>query len=524
MTSFQHSIRIGLLMAVTAGLMTWSLRHTEASFADGLRYIRQAEQIDRGDLQNGLVGAIDHPLHPLGIVAAHELVGGDGPVSWQRAAVALAYGCIVLLVIPLYLLTRDAFGDETAWLGCLLVMANPLFGSILANVLSESSFLFFWTWGLWTAIRFLREGRFFWLPLTISFGVLAYLSRPEGLLLPMAMVLTLGILPLHRSMRINWPRWGAAVAFLVFGSLVLAAPYMALKGSVGTKPAIARVLGMAPDSHPQGLERERPLPPDQTTLETYRLATERMVKVVRAVVSTPLVPLALLGLLVMPRGPARARTWLFFGVVFLASAIGLIRLHATGGYCTVRHGLVPGILLILAAARGLTWLMAKISVPGDWLGACEQRLRPGPAVWAILLAVLIVSPRLHSLGQSVPGPFHVYRDAGDWLAQNAGGDERALDLTDWSLFFSRRQGYRFANVYEAPADSTLRWVIARQPHLDGHWNYSAVVRQLVGHRDPVALIPANPEPGQLQVRIYDRLGPPAEIAAANATEQKALTR
>ena len=34
-----------------------------------------------------------------------------------------------------------------------------------------------------------------------------------------------------------------------------------------------------------------------------------------------------------------------------------------------------------------------------------------------------------------------------------------------------------------------------------------MLRQLVGQRDPVALIPANPEPGQLQLRIYDRLGP-----------------
>ncbi len=334
MTSFQHAIRMCLLMAVTAGLLSWGFRHTEASFADGLRYIRQAEQIDRGDWQNGLVGSIDHPLHPLGIVAAHGLVGGEGPVSWQQAAVALAFGCIVLLVIPLYLLTRDAFGDETAWLGCLLVTANPLFSSILANVLSESSFLLFWTWGLWAAIRFLREGRLVWLPLTIGFGVLAYLSRPEGLLLPMAMVLTLGVLPLHRATRINWPRWVAAVAFLVFGSLVLAGPYMALKGSIGTKPAIARVLGLAPSSHPQGLERERPLPPDQTTLETYRLATARMVRVVRGVVSTPLDPLALLGLVVMAPGRARSRTWLFFGIVLLASAIGLVRLHATGGYCT----------------------------------------------------------------------------------------------------------------------------------------------------------------------------------------------
>ena len=47
MTFFQHAARISLLMAATAVLLTWALRHDEASFADGLRYIRQAELIDR---------------------------------------------------------------------------------------------------------------------------------------------------------------------------------------------------------------------------------------------------------------------------------------------------------------------------------------------------------------------------------------------------------------------------------------------------------------------------------------------
>ena len=34
-TLSQHAMRIGLLMAVTAGLLSWGLRHTEASFGDG---------------------------------------------------------------------------------------------------------------------------------------------------------------------------------------------------------------------------------------------------------------------------------------------------------------------------------------------------------------------------------------------------------------------------------------------------------------------------------------------------------
>ena len=48
MTFHQHAARIGLLVLGTALLLGWTLRHTEASFADGLRYIRQAQQLDRG--------------------------------------------------------------------------------------------------------------------------------------------------------------------------------------------------------------------------------------------------------------------------------------------------------------------------------------------------------------------------------------------------------------------------------------------------------------------------------------------
>lgn len=258
-------------------------------------------------------------------------------------------------------------------------------------------------------------------------------------------------------------------------------------------------------------------------MQTYLLASDRMVRAVRGVVTTPLIPLVVLGLLMLPPAPDRARIWLFFGIVLLGSALGLVRLHATGGYCTIRHALIPGMLLTLTAAHCLVGLMARISLPGRCLGAVQGRLRPGPAVWAILLAVLIITPRLHGSGQLIPGPFHRYRDAGAWLALNAEDHERALDLTDWSLFFSQRPGYPFADVLDAPADSSLRWVVARKPDLEGHWNYSSVVRQLVGQRDPVVRIPENPEPGQLQILIFDRLGPTSQVAAMNATGQAAST-
>lgn len=79
-----------------------------------------------------------------------------------------------------------------------------------------------------------------------------------------------------------------------------------------------------------------------------------------------------------------------------------------------------------------------------------------------------------------------------------------LDLTDWSLYFSQRPGYHFANVYEAPADPNTRWIVVRTPHLVGRWYYCQVLRELIGGREPVALIPPLATPSQVQIRIYDR--------------------
>jgi hypothetical protein len=511
-TVSQHATRILVLMAATSALLTWDMRHTEATSVDGLRSIHQAEQIHEGAWRQGLIGSIDHPVHPLGIVAMHGLVGGSGPVSWQRAAVAWAFGCIVLLAIPAYLLTREILGDRTAWLGPLLLLVHPLFGEVVANVLSQSAFLLLWTWGLWAAARFLREGRFGWLVLAVALGVLAYLARPEGLLLPLALAATLVILPLHPGARINWPRWRAAVAVLVLGPVVLAAPYMILKGRVATRPAVARVLGLEPQTHSEAVERELPLPPEQTTWQAHGLAVERVLGVLREVVPLPLAVLAVIGLASVPASPFRTRACLFFGILLAASCLGLVRLHATGGYAATRHGLVPGILLLLASAHGLAAAASRIEVPGRWLGLGRGPYRPGPAVWGLVVAAMIVSPRIGQPAAMVLGPYHNYRDAADWIRQNTGPADRVLDMTDWSLYFSERAGHGFAEVHLATADPHLRWVIVRQPHLMGHWNYTRVLRSLIGGRSPAVAIPPQPEPGQHQVLIYDRLSQAPSLA------------
>jgi Dolichyl-phosphate-mannose-protein mannosyltransferase len=429
----------------------------------------------------------------------------------------LCCAAVVLLVVPVYLLALELFGDRTAWLASLLVLLNPIVGSIAVNVLSESTFLLFWTFGLWAAVRFLREGRFLWLPLAIGFSVLAYLTRPEGMLLPAALTATLLFLPLLPATRINWPRWWGAIAFVLVGIVFLVGPYIALKGGVGTKPGIARVLGLAPRSQPLALEREIPLPPDQTTFETYWIATTRMLGAFQSAVTPGLFPFGLLGLgLVLARSvSARLRAWVFLGMVLTTSMAAIVRLHATGGYCTPRHALVPAMILTLAAAYALDWMMGKVAIPGWWLGLANERIRPGPAIWAVLISVLIMIPSVRSLGPSCPGPYWAYIATGDWLAQNTRSPERVLDLTDWSLYFSQRPGYSAADVRDAMADPNTRWIVVRGPQIEGNWHYDQIIQQLINGREPVASLPIQIGPDQAPISIYDRYTPVLPTATAN---------
>ncbi len=506
MPTTHHGVRIGVLMVLAAVLLGWMSRHTAVFFDDGIRYIGQAQGLARGSIGQGLLNAVDHPAYPAAIALAHRGLGGDTPQSWQNAAQAASVVMGVLLVIPLYLVALELFGARAAWLGVVLTYAVPLTGHVLADVLSEGTFLLFWTWGLYAALRFLREGRFFWLPLMILGGAFAYLSRPEGMLLPAAMVATLGMVPLMGSTRLNWPRWWAAVGFLVIGPALIVGPYIAMKGGIGTKPAVQRLLGTAPKSPPNAVERSRPLDPNQTLARTYAEAAKSVFEAVRDAVTLPLLPLAVLGFAGALRRTLRdrARVWLFLGIIVGVSLLALVRLHATGGYCSPRHAMVLATLLLPAAASAMVRLLTALPIPSAWLGLPSgEKVAAGPVVWIAVLGGFFAwtsGPTLEPINFTKQG----YKQAGEWIAGHVPGEAKVVDVTGLSLFFGARDGYTFANLDRAEEDPNLRWFVIRDNHLKGPWTYCRQLKGLVNGLEPVAEFPADPQPGQSRVYVFEK--------------------
>jgi len=203
-----EAFRVVLLMTVAAMGLAWLIGHTEILFPDGLRYVEQARKFDQGAWTDAVRKAVDHPLYPLAIVATRRVFGLAATPDGRQLAAQIASAISgVLLVIPLYLVARELFGKGAAWLGVLLVFLVPLPAHVFADTLSESTLLLFWTWGVWASLRFLRAGELRMLLASLGFGGLAYLSRPEGLLLPPALIATLILSTIIGPARLSARRW-----------------------------------------------------------------------------------------------------------------------------------------------------------------------------------------------------------------------------------------------------------------------------------------------------------------------------
>jgi hypothetical protein len=504
-------------MVLAAFLLCGLKARTDLLFADGLRYIKQAEQLHDGEWRQGLLGAVDHPIYPLAIAGVHAIRGGEGPFAWQAAGQIASIVAGVLLVIPLYLVALELFGAGAAFLAVVLFYAAPLTGHILADVLSEGTFLFFWTWSLWAVLRFLRAGHSGWLPPAIILSTLAYFTRPEGILLPAALAITLLLLPLSRSTHLNWPRWWAAVAVVIIGPALLVGPYIALEGGIGTKPAIARLIGLAPRSPNDAVERSRPIVADESELMTHLRSGKQVLGAVREIASPVLFPLGVLGLIHATRKKAMGgRSAILVWLIFASTLAALLRLHVTGGYCSPRHAIVLGALLTAAAAYFVLDMFEYVRIPGRWLHLAEGRYTPGPAVLLLLVGLFVAwsAPQIATpLNSEMVG----YRQAAQWLEAHTQADTTVADATGWALFYGQRTGYTFATLHEAIADPSLRWVVAREAHLRGPWWYCKLMRAMVGLREPVATFPPNPSEDQARVFIFDRTQP--EVAAVSWRNQ-----
>jgi len=237
---------------------------------------------------------------------------------------------------------------------------------------------------------------------------------------------------------------------------------------------------------------------------TLVLATKAMLRAVVGATTLPMIVLVPIGIAVNRSSAADRRSWLLVATMLGLSALAMIRLHETCGYCTPRHAMMVGWILITAGAAGLDRAVRS-------LGPMVMRLvgdrGSSPRVEAVIKTAL-VGGCLGVWGPATIAPldraFIGYRQAGEWLASLAVPGEGVIDLKGFSLYYAGKTGYTFATLDEGHQDPRVRWIVTHDAHLNGPWDYSKILRSLVQQRRPIRTFPEMPERGIARVYVFDR--------------------
>ncbi|MFQ3592664.1 MAG: glycosyltransferase family 39 protein, partial [Gemmataceae bacterium] len=232
------AILLMVLIGVTLGLRAAQLAQTSVTTRDSIGFIRFAWHLEQRRLVETLRSHPHHPLYPMAIWAASKLfrplTPTDLPRAMERSCLAVNVVVSVLVAVALFYLGRELFSVAVGFFGSLLFQLLPASGRLLGDGLSEPLLYLFASLCLLAASRGLRQavaGKpcVGLLALSGALAGLAYLTRPEGLLLA-ALTALLAFLYVRT--------WRAPAAVMV-GLLIVAGPYMVTIGGLTVKPSAA---------------------------------------------------------------------------------------------------------------------------------------------------------------------------------------------------------------------------------------------------------------------------------------------
>jgi hypothetical protein len=144
---------------------------------DGVLYITAAQELSAGHLKEALD---THRMlfYPSLIALTHYLIP-----NWIAAARLVSLVTSVLILIPLYLLTKDLFDRKVALWCCAAFALSPLPNHLSVEVIRGPSYLFFFAWTIYFMQHVIKSKKSIYFLLASFFSSLSVLCRLEGVIL-----------------------------------------------------------------------------------------------------------------------------------------------------------------------------------------------------------------------------------------------------------------------------------------------------------------------------------------------------
>lgn len=495
---------------------------------DGLKFIKVARELQTGSWSDTIRGTDQHPLYPALVAAVEPLAallnrGSHGPDTWRISAQLVAACASILLLIPLYRITKSLFDRRIATLAVAIYALMPLPAGWGRETLADSVGLCALMFSLQLGAQAVRDGSW---RAGIGSGAAAgigYLARPEVILAPTAVA---AVLMLKRVRVGAWrPKVGLKPVFaaLMLGALVPVGAYALVKGEVSEKLALryatTRIdrsvpIRKSPQWLPPGLDdrrwdfspKEESVTPE---ISGWRTASARIFAqwwrefagIFAVMFGWGLVRRRFIRGLCLNRDPADSssveQTVLI--VFMLIYAAALERHCALLGYLSDRHTLALVLASTPWAAAGTFVCLRGLAVKFGWSPRFARQVRFG---FSCVVVTTIVYFQMRATHVSRAG----HLEAGRWLASHGKPGEAVLDTRGWASFVADRSSadcYDYWHVRQALTDHRLSYVVVETDELESESRRAETLQAMLDYAaEPIRDFPESSPDEVGRVRIY----------------------
>jgi hypothetical protein len=220
-----------VLLCLATAIRVWLICNTEVTSRDSIGYQRFAWELGHDNWKQVLRSNVHHPLYPVTILMISgpvRLMANDSEVAIMELSAQIASGLAgILLIFPMFYLGKELFDRRVGFWASAIFQCLPVGARVMSDALSESLFLLTSAMALFLAIRAFRTGSVRQFAMCGLCAGLAYLTRPEGVLIVAAVGLVLMGRQVWAGGQFAWRKTIHSLAGLILACTVVAGPYMA---------------------------------------------------------------------------------------------------------------------------------------------------------------------------------------------------------------------------------------------------------------------------------------------------------
>jgi hypothetical protein len=448
-SSWQRDLlAVACLIAVGVALKFWLLSHTEAMARDGIIYITFANRLQQGPITDVLRTTDQHPLYPVFILGVSKVVewvrGEPDPLAWQLSAQLANCLASWLMLIPLYLLGKELGSWKIGFWSAMLYQCLPVVARFTADGVAEGTYLLFSSIALSGAVRGFRTQAWAWFGIAGLGAGLAYLARPEGVLLAPLVLVILLLAKQFGRWTISWRRLCLCGASLVLATVLVAAPYWVALGKLSNKPSVQKLFQTT-----QAQDPERPAAPTSPRLLlAERLTAEsghfyalwQVLDEISKSLLYGIWGMTALAILGFARELLRRPALGLMVLLMLVHVLLLWRLAVVRHYVSERHTVLLDFAAVCVAVYmwvhwETLWRAHVARVVAGGGRTILQYFPPPRYLLTVGILILCAWGAARTLR-----PLHAnripLREAGLWLADRIGPDDQLIDPYGWPRFYA----------------------------------------------------------------------------------------